>query len=401
MNDHSVDHRRSMQRGGEMFMVGSAHRSESALARWARYSSRHYWRVLGGWLVAIIILIGLVSFTGGSFVDSFKIPGAESQRAFDLLNERFPSQAGDTARIVVKADAGVNDPANKARIDQLVADVSQLPQVVGVSSPYDTQGAISKNGQFAYMQIQYETTADEVDKKSVDALLETVDAAGGDGLQVEVGGQVVSAQEQAFGGTSELIGVGAAIIILLIAFGSIVAMGVPIVTALLGVVIGIMLTILAANFWDMSTFTTSFLAMIGIGVGIDYSLFIVTRYREGLHNGHSVEDSISRAVDTSGRAVIFAGTVVAIALLGLIAIGIPFVGALGIAAAIVVITSVFIAIGLVPAVLGLVGTKIDKWKVPFLSNGNDTAQNGIWFRWARTVQRRPWAFAVTATAVLV
>src|SRR3954447_11626821 len=140
MNDHSVDHRRSMQCGGEKTMTDSTRRSESALARWARYASRHHWRVLGGWLVAIIFIIGLVSAAGGTFVDSFKIPGAESQKAVDLLNERFPSQAGDSARIVVKADAGVNDPATKARIDQLVADASQLPEVVGVTSPYDNPG---------------------------------------------------------------------------------------------------------------------------------------------------------------------------------------------------------------------------------------------------------------------
>ena len=337
----------------------------------------------------------------GTFVDSFKIPGAESQKAVDLLSERFPSQAGDSARIVVKADAGVNDPAVKARIDQLVADASQLPEVAGVTSPYDNPGAISENGQLAYIQVQYDKVANEIDKASVDQLLALVDDASGDGLRVEVGGQVVSAQEQAFGGKSEIIGIIAAMLILLIAFGSVVAMGVPIVTALLGLVIGIMLTVLAANFWDMSTFTLSFIAMIGIGVGIDYSLFIVTRYREGLHSGHTIEDSIARAVDTAGRAVIFAGTVVAIALLGLIAIGIPFVGALGIAAAIVVITSVFIAIGLVPAVLGLVGKRIDKWKVPFLSSGYDTKHEGVWFRWARTVQRRPWAFAIASAAILL
>src|SRR5215204_160776 len=288
-----------MQRGGVLHMAFPMHRKESALARWARYASRHHWRVLGGWLVALIFIIGLVSVAGGTFVDSFNIPGAESQKAVDLLNEQFPSQAGDTARIVVKADAGVNDPATKAGIDQLVADTAQLPEVVGVTSPYDNPGAISENEQLAYIQVQYADVANEIEKKSVDDLLALVDGAGGDGLTVEVGGQVVSAQEQAFGGTSEIIGIIAAMFILLIAFGSVVAMGVPIVTALFGLVIGIMLTILAANFWDMSTFTLSFLAMIGIGVGIDYSLFIVTRYREGLHGGHTVEDSIARAVDTS------------------------------------------------------------------------------------------------------
>jgi RND superfamily putative drug exporter len=357
--------------------------------------------VLGGWLLIVVAVIALSGVAGGKFADTFTIPGAESQKAVDLLQEKFPSQAGDSATAVFYADAGVNDPAIKARIDKFVADAAQLPEVVGVVSPYDNPSAISADGKYAYATVQYDKQASEVKLDNAKKFVKLVDDSGGDGLTVEAGGPIVGNTEFSFGGTAELIGVAAAMIILLIAFGSVVAMGVPIITALIGLAIGIMGTVLAANFWDMSTFTVSFISMIGLGVGIDYSLFIVTRFRQALASGASVEDAAARATDTSGRAVAFAGTIVAIALLGLLAMGIPFVGALGIAAAIVVITAVLIAIGMVPAVLGALGHKIDRLKVPGLSHGHDSDTNGIWFRWSRHVQKRPWIFGGAALIVLV
>jgi RND superfamily putative drug exporter len=357
--------------------------------------------VLGGWLVIMIGFVVLSSAAGGEFVDTFTIPGAESQKAVDLLEEKFPSQAGDSATAVFYSEAGVNDPAIKARIDQFVTEASTLPEVVGVISPYDNPAAISADGKYAYATVQYDKQASDVELDNAEKFVDLVDNSGGDGLQVEAGGGVVSNTEVEFGGISEIIGVIAAMIILIIAFGSVVAMGVPVITALIGLFIGIMGTIVAANFWDMSSFTLSFLAMIGLGVGIDYSLFITTRYRQMLHSGHSVEDSVARATDTSGRAVAFAGIIVAIALLGLLAIGIPFVGALGIAAAIVVVTAVCIAVGMVPAVLGALGHKIDRLKVPGFSHGHDNDTNGVWFRWSRAVQKRPLVFGGFALIALI
>ncbi len=358
------------------------HRKESLLSRWARYAARKHWRVLGGWLLIVVAIVALSGAAGGQFADSFTIPGAESQKAVDLLQEKFPSQAGDSATAVFYAEAGVNDPAIKARIDKFVADAATLPEVAGVVSPYDNPSAISADGKYAYATIQYDKQASEVKLDNAKKFVKLVDASGGDGLTVEAGGPIVGNTEFSFGGTAELIGIAAAMIILLIAFGSVVAMGVPIITALIGLAIGIMGTVIAANFFDMSTFTVSFVSMIGLGVGIDYSLFIVTRFRQALANGASVEDAAARATDTSGRAV-------------------PFVGALGIAAAIVVVTAVLIAVGMVPAVLGALGHKIDRLKVPGLSHGHDSDTNGLWFRWSRHVQKRPWAFGGFALIVLV
>jgi RND superfamily putative drug exporter len=361
---------------------------------------RHRKRVLGGWLAGLALLIAIVTAGAGEFVDTFTIPGVESQKAIDLLTERFPSQAGDSAQIVVHADAGVDDATVRTRIDAVLAEAAELRGVIAVVSPFDNPSAISADRTYAYATVQYEKAASEIPLADIEKLTELVDRSGGDGLQVEAGGQIVSMTEQEPPGSSELIGIAMAMVILLVMFGSVIAMGLPIVTALVGLVIGILITTLAANIFDMSTFTPAFLSMIGLGVGIDYCLFIVTRYREGIHHGLSVEVAVARAIDTAGRAVIFAGTVVAIALLGLLAMGIPFVAALGIAAAIVVGASVLVAIGFLPMVLGFVGHRIDKWKIPGL--GNDaTNTNGFWFKWGRVIERRPALIGGLALAALL
>jgi RND superfamily putative drug exporter len=337
---------------------------------------------------------------GGEFVDSFNIPGAESQKAIDLLEEKFPTQAGDSATIAFKADAGINDPAVKQQIDDLLKNVAAIPEVVGVVSPYDDASHISADGLYARADVQFDKASNEIDDANVEHLTDLVDAAAGNGLQVEAGGSVIGATETEPGGLSELIGIFAAMIILLVVFGSIVAMGLPIISALIGLMIAVFVTYLAANLMDFSTFTTAFLSMIGLGVGIDYALFIVTRYRELIHRGEDVNTAVVKAITTSGRAVIFAGMVVAIALLGLLAMGIPFVAALGIASAIVVVCSVIVATMVLPAILAAIGPRIDKWRIPGLGK-EQHGTNGFWFRWARGIQARPWPFAIASVAIMI
>ncbi len=383
-----------------MSAVVPSTRRASFLQRWARFSVRRRWTVLGCWL-AVLALLGVLARTaGGDFVDRFSVPGVESQQALDLLTERFPSQAGDSATIVFRADAGVTAPDVRPRIEAILAEAAKLPGVIAMVSPFDHPGAISADGTYAFATLQYAQAAHEIPTESVDRLLELVDQSASPDLQVEAGGQVVAATEMEPPGESELIGIALAMVILLIMFGSVIAMGLPIVTALVGLGTGAMVTILAANVFDMTTFTPAFLSMIGLGVGIDYCLLIVTRYREGMHHGLPVEEAVARAIDTAGRAVIFAGTVVGIALLGLLAMGIPFVGALGIAAATVVAASVLVATGFLPMVLGFVGRRIDAWKIPGLG-GDATSRDGFWFRWGRAVERRPILIGGLALAVLL
>ena len=352
--------------------------------------------------MAIIIAITVLSFTfGGSYVDSFTVPGSEVQEATDLLTERFPSQAGDSATVVFKDERGIADPSVVSQLDAFADQATRLPGVTGVVGPSQNRAAISQDGTIAYMTVQYGQQASEIPVAATDALLDLVDGAGSGGLVVEAGGQVVAVTEQSEPGTSELYGVGAAIIILLIAFGSVVAMGVPIITALLGLGTTLLLTALLANLLDFGTITPAFASMIDLGVGIDYALLIVTRFREELHHGQSLEDSIARALDTSGRAISFAGIVVIICLLGLWLMGIPFVGVLGTGGALAVATAVIVAMTLLPALLAIIGHRIDRLSLPGLRYDAQNENAGIWRRLSRHVQRHPWHYSITSTLFLL
>lgn len=382
-------------------LVQQPHPQEGAIAAWARFVTRHKWPVLGVSLATIIAVAVIALTFGGSYVDSFTVPGSEVQQAIDLLDERFPSQAGDSATIVFQDDQGIAAPSVASQIDAFGEQAARLPGVTGVVSPYQNPAAIGQDGTTAYMMVQYGQQASEIPAASTDALLDLVDGAGSGDLVVEAGGQVIAVTEQSDPGTSELYGVGAAIIILLIAFGSVVAMGVPIVTALLGLGTTILLTLLLANFLDFGTFAPAFASMIGLGVGIDYALLIVTRFREELHHGQSLEDSIARAIDTSGRAISFAGIVVIICLLGLWLMGIPFIGLLGTAGALSVAVAVIVAMTLLPALLAVIGHRIDRLSLPGLRYNTQNENAGIWRRLSLHVQTHPWWYAVTSTLFLL
>jgi len=321
--------------------------SGSAFARWGSFTFRHRGRVLIAWALLIAA-----------------IPGTESQQAVDVLKTRFPSQAGDSSTLVIKTDAGVDDPAVKQRITGLLSAAAAIPEVAGVVSPYDDPAAISADRAIAYATVTYDKAALEVAAANANALLDLGDRSAGPGFRVEVGGPIAARAESASSSATELIGVAAAIVILLIAFGSVVTMGLPIVSALAGLIASILGITVATSFLDLSSFTPGFAALIGLGVGIDYALLVVTRFREGLHGGLSVEEALVRTVDTAGRAVTFAGASVAIALLGLAVIGIPFVTALGLAAGIVVFFSVLVALTVLPALLAYVGHRVDRWSIP-------------------------------------
>lgn len=370
------------------------------LERWARFSHRRRGRVIGAWaLILVVMLFAQISF-GGKFISEFKNPGAESQKAQDLLKARFPARAGEDADLVFEASAGINDPAVKARIDALLKDVATVPGVVGIESPYDAPQNVSKDGTIARAVVRWSTLGFDVKRSSFDQFLGFVDKAGGNGLRVEAGGGVVLAnQDQAFG--SEGLGFLAATLILLIAFGSVVAMGLPLSAAVFGLITGFAVIALGANVWKLPSFSPQFAAMIGLGVGIDYSLLVVTRFREGLHTGKSVEDSVVLAVTTAGRSVVFAGIVVSVSFLGLFVVGLPFVAALGAAGAVVVLTSVLVAMTLMPALLSLAGRRIDRWRLPFLHSTEGVDPKSGWFRFSKTIQRRPIAYFVSAAALLL
>ncbi len=378
--------------------------SRGALAAWGRTAARHPWRVIGAWLLLLVVLAVVGRSLHGRYTNDFSIGGTESQSARDLLEARFPQQAGDAATIVFDAPQGIASAPVRSQVEALLGRVAKLPGVVGVSSPYDNPAAfVSRDGRIAYATAQYATRASTVAPESIDALFAAVDAANApaQGLRVEVGGPVAQAGEQTPPGRSEIIGLVAAAVVLMLAFGSVVAAGMPIVTALFGLGSGILLIGLLTRVLPMSQFTPAFASMIGLGVGIDYSLFILTRFREEVGRGAPVPDAAGVALNTAGRAVIFAGVAVAIALLGLFVVGIKFIAALGLAGSAVVLASVLVATTLLPALLGLVGPRIDRWSIAALQSTDSADPRSIWYRTADRIQRRPLVAALVALTVLL
>jgi RND superfamily putative drug exporter len=368
-------------------MVGMS----TLLYRMGHFAVRRRRYVLGAWL-AVLVLVGVLASTvGGSTTDTFTIPGTESQRAADLLDERFPAQSGSDTQVVFATHDGatLNDADAKAAVEETVAEIGALDGVVSVSDPY-SEGTISPEATVGYAIVTYGVDATEVSEEQVKALEETASIGEAAGMQVEFGGDVVGAHGEEPGHTSELIGLGVAVIVLLFAFGSVIAMGLPLLTALLGVGITMMGITLFAGIIDVSSTAPILAMMIGLAIGIDYALFIVTRHRQNLAEGHSIEESAARANATAGGAVVFAGVTVVIALAGLAVVGIPFITVMGIAAAMSVVIGIAIAVTLIPAMLGFSGHNIDRWKVGRARTGShDEAKATLSARWAKRVTERP------------
>lgn len=378
--------------------VAQLNGTRSPLASWARFTHRHRGSIILAWLVVLAALIAALTRFGGEFSTEFSLPGSESQRAFDLLESRFPARAGGDADIVFEAPAGID--AARPEIEAALAEIAALPDVADIESPFDGPGYISADGTIARAVVHLDLPVRQVPRSTAESILAVTEAHSTTGLTVVAGGRLIEFNEQPEIG-SELYGLIAAVFILLIAFGSVVAMGLPIAAALFGLGAGFAALGILARWFGFPDFSTQFAAMIGIGVGIDYSLLVVTRFREGFHAGRSVEDSVVIAVTTAGRAVIFAGAVVALAFMGLFIMGLPFVAMLGTSGAIVVVLAVVVAVTITPAALSLVGHRIDSLKVPFLHQTEGVDESSVWFRLSRAIQRRPWPYAVSSAALLL
>jgi RND superfamily putative drug exporter len=374
------------------------------LGRLAQSCYDHRRRVLVVWIVALVALIAFGAFiVTGRFDNKLSGGHSESQTAQDLLSARFPRQAGDPADIVFHTPSDIRSPANQQAIAAVVASVRPLPAVSGVLGPFDpgVDGQVASNGHTAYAQVQFDATTDNLAAADVTRVLDTARAADRTGFQVELAGQPITKAETASPGSSEAIGVLAAIVILLVAFGSVIAMGLPILTALFGVGAGIGIIDLFSRFVTVPTFGTELAAMIGIGVGIDYALFIVTTYRQRLHNGLDPRDAVTEALATSGRAVLFAGCTVVISLLGMLLLGASFVYGLAFGAIAAVLAVMAAALTLLPAALGSAGRAIDRFHVPRLLHREVDPRRTFWYRWSRLIQRHPINAAVMAVFVLV
>jgi RND superfamily putative drug exporter len=317
-----------------------------------------------------------------------------------VLGQEF-QRKGDAGDLVFKVKNGgdVRAAAVRAEIEPLFAKLRTEPHVVSVTSPYDAAGArfVSKSGQIAYAEILFDVQANNVPIALAKNMRSIAQTANSPTLQVELGGSMFTDPTQP---ASEAIGILAAVLILLLAFGSLLAMGLPIMTALFGIGIGLAIVNLLAKVFDVPSFAPQVTAMIGIGVGIDYALFIATRYRERLHEGAEPEEAVVHALDTSGRAVLFAGGTVVISLLGLFLIGVSFIRGLAIGASLAVLFVMAAAVTLLPAVLGFVGHTIDLFALPG-ARRNRPVEQSFWARWSRTLQARPWPAAIAGLLILV
>src|SRR4051812_18113950 len=377
-----------------------------SLARWC---FRNKFVVLAIWVVALIALGGLSASAGSGYTDSFSLPGTESTTALNLLTDNFNTESTDTNQVVFAAD-DVTDPAVQARIEKTLAAIAKIPHVERVDSPFAEgagaqQIAKDKSVAFANVHMDGEQPIADVPKEAYDKLISTAEDARGDGLQVELAGNgIQQATQQPGGGPSEFIGFIAAAVVLAIAFGSLWATLLPLFTAVLALGCGLSLNGLLAHLFNIATFAPTLATLIGLGVGIDYSLFVVTRHRNAITAGRDPEAACIRALNTSGRAVLFAGATVIVALLGLLVLGVSFLNGVAIASAVVVLTTMTAAVTLIPALLGMFGMRVlsRKERRRLEAEGpRDPKLDGFWPRWARIVEERRLPLAATALLVML
>jgi putative drug exporter of the RND superfamily len=376
-----------------------------SLARWC---VRHRVVVLVVWLAILISVMAISNSVGTAYQSSFSLPNTQSTEALNVLQHAAPRSAGDTERIVFQVPAGqnVNDPAAKAAVSAMLQRVQSFPSVIGITSPYSPEGAtqVSRDGRIAFASVSLSKGPFAYGQKEAQKFVAVATSARSSGLKIAVAGQVAeNAARPSLGGT--LPGVLLAGVVLLLVFGSLSAMALPLVSAMISLGTAIGIIGLLSHVLDMPTFSTELVLLIGLGVGVDYALFIVTRYRQGLLAGMSVEDAIVTAVDTSGRAVLFAGLIVCVALLGMFALGVSFLYGLAVSSALGVALTMIAALSLLPALLSFLGHRVlsRKQKRDFRENGPrivGLGTKGFWPRWADFMRRRPIVPALVALALI-
>lgn len=396
-----------------------------ALYRLGRFAARRPWTVIGAWLVVAVIVIAASGSFGRKLEDSFEVPGLDSQNAVDLLRSAQSDLAGLTAQVIVTPldnDVTFFDSAEAAvALAEVSAAASHLPNVISAGDPATEleigrdaaaeSGTVSPDGRVAIVRLQY-PGVDQLSTTDLDALKEFIAEQRIDSpLQVEASGDLFFSFEQPETGVGEMLGLAAAVVILLLAFGSLIAMGLPIAMALFSLALGVSSMALVTYLIDIPSWAPQMGSMVGLGVGIDYALFLVTRHREFLARGMTVEESVGRSVATAGQAVIFAGGTVVIAILGLAVAGVPFMTSAGIAISLIVLIMVTASVTLLPAFLGLAGHWINRLGIhrrrhterrPGLRGHSDGRSVGAgWERWGRHVSNHAWLYAIGVTVALL
>jgi putative drug exporter of the RND superfamily len=367
------------------------------LARLADIAYRRRGRVVVAWIVAAVVIIGLGTSLAGEYNADYDTPGSESEAASDLTEQQFGGYSGQEVYVVWEDESGADSPEARERIDAFLAEAKQVDHIAE-----ETPIRISEDGTIGATTLPLTIPGWEVEKEEGEALIDAAEANSGDGLEIKLGGDPIYRAQEA--PTPEGIGFLGAAIVLLIAFGSVVAAGLPLAMALIG--LGISsggLILLLANVVDVPDWTTAVSGLIGIGVGIDYALLVLTRFRAAMNDGKDRHDAVVEAVTTAGRSVIIAGATVVIAVLGLLLTGLPYMFGVAISASIAVLVVMLAAVTLLPALLSYLGPRVDRLKIPFLGRTLRAEGNGESpaARWSHMVQRRPWPFAIGAALLLL
>ncbi|MEV6005378.1 MMPL family transporter [Streptomyces sp. NPDC051976] len=375
----------------------------AALARWC---FRHKWMVILLWLAALVGVGAAGNSLGSDYTNVFSLPGTESTKVLDLMDKAVPQQSGESDSVVWHVESGsVRDASVRARIAPVLEKIAKQQDVGTVVSPYDPAGAaqISKDGTTAYATVTYTKVGDALSKSQMHELVDTAHSGRTDGLRIEVGGDAVAQSETPPAGLSEYVGIGAAAVVLFLAFGSLYGMLLPIVTALFGIGISSSAILVLSHAMSVPDVSGQLSMLVGLGVGIDYALFIVTRHRRGILRGRTPEEAAVTAVNTSGRAVLFAGATVCIALLGMFTMRLGFLYGVAISAAMTVVVTVAAAVTLLPAMLGVLGARVlsRRQRRRLAADGpSTTPPNGPAVRWSSFVERHPRALAVVAVGVM-
>ncbi|MEA2233205.1 MAG: putative drug exporter of the superfamily [Solirubrobacteraceae bacterium] len=390
--------------------------ASSPFVRVARWCATHRWQTILAWMLAVVAALFVGQAVGTKKIADFRLPGTESQRAYDVLAKHSPKQNGLTDQFVFVARRGtLRDPELHNRIESALARVRRDPVVVNVTSPLAPGGQVTKDGRIGVAMVTYKDAIDEIDVKDFKRVQNTVFSARGPDLQIEHGGQgaefIRFSESQ---GGSEFIGLLAAALVLLIVFGSVVAAGVPLLSAVLALGTTLALVPVISQVVDTPDFASQLAALIGLGVGIDYALIVVTRYRAEHERGLSRDDALLRAMDTAGRTVFFAALTVMIALLGLLLLGLSFLQGAALASALAVALTATAALTVLPALLSRAGGWIDRLHLSLPGGRRRRSERALrrdavalagesaaWGRWSEVVQRRPWAAIVVSLLILL
>ena len=373
----------------------------SPLGKLGSWSYRHRRLVAIAWVLVLVLVTAAGRLAGSQFKDDLNGgTSTPSQQAAAFLQHDFPSQAGDAVRVVFRTSGPVTSAAARDRITRTLAGLARLPRVASVLGPFaaGAAGQVSPDGHIAYGLVRFDASGDAIPDAAVSQVISHAQRAAGPGFAVQLGGTPVEKVEKPRFGSSEALGILAAVLILLMAFGSVIAMVLPIVTAIVAVATTFGLLDLLGHAVTVPSFAPELAALVGLGVGIDYALFVVTRYRAGLRAGSAPAEAVVAAMTTSGRAVVFAGSTVVLSLLGLFLLGLPFIYGAALGAIVAVLLVMAASVTLLPAALGFAGTGIDRLRVGRRPRPDQAG--GFWWAWSRRVQRRPWLAAGAALVVL-